>query len=248
MLGVRQPAPPRATRVVQDIDLKIAAFSPDGHQRAGQHLTVPVTLNVPNPGGVIGYELLSHVELAPGRYQLRVAAQSAPRGVQPAPRTPAEGHAGPGEKTAARSGSVYCDLDVPDFARDALSLSGAVLSVVPGVASGPKDALAAVVPIVPTTMREFTRDDKVTVFLRAYQDGRNPPLPVTLEVRIVDADGAHAFETKATLTAGQFAKDRGAEFSLDMPVATLRPGPHLLTIEAKAGKRSARRDVRFEVH
>jgi hypothetical protein len=32
-----------------------------------------------------------------------------------------------------------------------------------------------------------------------------------------------------------------------LPIAQLQPGPHLLTIQATAGKASARRDVRFAV-
>ena len=247
VLGVRQPAPTRATRVVQNVDLRILVHSPDGRQRASERLTVPVTLNVPGAGGTMGYELLSHVELAPGRYYVRVAAETSLHGIQLAPGAPAVGLIAPGEGTANRSGSVYCDLDVPDFLNDALSLSGVALSVTPGVVSGPKDALASIVPVVPTTLREFTREDKVTAFLRAYQGGKNAIVPITLDVRIVNANDVSVFETKETLGPERFAKDRAAGYSLDVPIATLEPGSYLLTIEVKAGGKMARRDVRFNV-
>lgn len=42
-------------------------------------------------------------------------------------------------------------------------------------------------------------------------------------------------------------KGRAVDYFLDVPIARLKGGPHLLTIEAKVGDRTARRDVRFEV-
>jgi hypothetical protein len=146
-----------------------------------------------------------------------------------------------------KSGSVYCDLDVPDFANAALSLSGVVLSVTPAVASGPKDALLSIVPVVPTTEREFAGEDRVTAFVRAYQGGKGALGPARLDVHIVDGRDQKVFETTEMLAADRFAKGRAAEYWLAVPMATLKSGPHLLTIEAKAGERTARRDVRFEV-
>jgi VWFA-related protein len=247
VLGVRQNAPTRATRLVNNVDLRAAAFSPDGRQRASSRKSVPVTLNTPGFGSTIGYELMLRLELAPGRYQLRVAAETSMHGIQLGPRAPEVSLLPPDADTSGKSGSVYCDLDVPDFANAALSLSGVVLSVTPAVASGPKDALASIMPVVPTTLREFTSDDHLTAFVRAYQGGKDALVATRLDVRIVDGQDAKVFETTETLTADRFAKERAAEYSLEVPIGTLKSGPHLLTIEAKAGGKTARRDVRFEV-
>jgi hypothetical protein len=40
---------------------------------------------------------------------------------------------------------------------------------------------------------------------------------------------------------------RAAEFRLDLPIATLTPGPHLLTIQVSLGKSSITRGARFTV-
>jgi hypothetical protein len=168
-------------------------------------------------------------------------------GIQLGPRAPAVALVGPGEDTGSKSGSVYCDLDVPDFARAPLSLSGVVLSVTPGVVSGPKDRLAPLVPLVPTTMREFGRGDQVTAFLRVYQGGSGALAPVTLSIQIVNGQDTAVVKTSETLGADRFAKGRAADYFVEVPIARLSSGPHLLTVEANTGGKTARRDVRFEV-
>jgi hypothetical protein len=63
------------------------------------------------------YEVLSRVELRPGRYQLRIAAD---------------------HPALKKSGSVYCDVEIPDFSKTGLWLSVCVLSSTPaaGVTAG----------------------------------------------------------------------------------------------------------------
>ena len=247
VLGTQHRAPARASRLTQRIDLRIVAFTPDGRQRASRRETVPITVNTVGFGSTIGYEILSRVDLAPGSYRLRVAAESSLHGIQLAPRAPAVALLGPGEDTGSKSGSVYCDLDVPDFANTPLSLSGVVLSVTPGVVSGPKDRLKGVVPVIPTTMREFARDDQVTGFLRVYEGGTGALAPVTLSIQIVNGQDAVVVRTAETLGADRFAKGRAADYFVELPIARLKRGPHLLTVEANTGGKTARRDVRFEV-
>ena len=247
VLGVHTNAPMRATRVVQQIDLRVAAFGPDGRPHAARHDIVPITFNLPGMGGMLGYELLARLDLPPGRYQLRLAAESSLHGIQLAPTAPAVALLAPGQDIANRSGSVFCDLDVPDFAREPLSLSGLVLGVTPQVASGPKERLASLVPLVPTSLREFGSDDQVNAFLRVYQGGVDALAPVTLAVRILDDQNATAFEHSETLAPDRFATGRAADWWLSVPIARLQRGRHLLTVEARRGEAVVRRDVRFAV-
>jgi VWFA-related protein len=247
VLGVRQGTPNRATRLANRIDLRVAAYTPDGRTRATRRETVEVTLNKPGFGTMVGYEVMSRLRLAPGRYQLRLAAETSVHGIQVTPGAPRVMMVDPDADISNKSGSVYCDLDVPDFANAPLSLSGVVFSVLPAVTSGPKNALASILPVVPTTLRQFTNTDLVTALVRTYQGGKGAVVPVTLDVRIVDGKDAKVFETTEPLTADRFAKGRAAEYSLAVPIAQLKTGPHLLTIEAKAGDKSVKRDVRFDV-
>jgi hypothetical protein len=223
VVGLRQPAPPGADRVVENVDLLVNVYDPKGDRRGGERLNARVVLR-PERAGDVRYELFSRVDLPPGRYQVRLAASSSLQG---------------------KSGSVFVDVDVPDFARDALSMSGALLSATPGLTSAPRDKLASLLPVVPTTKREFVADERVTAFVRIYQGGSKDLAPVIVTARIVDGGGTTVFDTMETLGADRFAADRAADYRLELPLQRLAPGPHLLTIEAKAGKATVRRDVRF---
>jgi len=247
VLGIHQPAPSRVTGVVQQIDLQVAAYSPGGQRRAGRREKVEARLNTPGAAAEIGYETFARLELAPGRYQLRLAAESSLHGIRLTDRAPEVGLVSGGEGTATKSGSVYCDLDVPDFLNAPLSLSGAVLSVSPAVVSGPKGRLSALIPVVPTTLRDFSAGDQVTAFLRVYQGGKNLPGAVAVSAHIVDAAGKTVFATEETLGPDRFTKARAADYLLDVLIGRLQRGPHLLTIEARLGDKIVRRDVRFEV-
>ncbi len=246
-IGVHPYAPARTTRAVLQVEFVAAAYSADGRRRASRRQTVPATLNFPGGGRIVGFNLLTRLNLTPGRYQLRLAAESTVRGVQASPLAPAVAFIRPDEDITPKSGSVYLDLDVPDFLRDPLALSGVVLSVSPPVASGPPGALASLLPVVPTTMREFYRDDGVGGFVRVSRGANQALSPVTIRLGITDRRGAIVQQKTDTLDAATFGATRTADYQFDVPVSNLAPGPHLLTIEAAAVGRSVRRDVRFAV-
>ncbi len=170
--------------------------------------------------------MLSRLDLKPGRYQVRVGADSA---------------------LAHKSGSVYLDLDVPDFTSSRGALSGLVLSVTPGPLASPADRFAALLPLVPTTMRGFTASDQVVAFLRVYQGEHQAAGPVAVNARITDSTNAVVFETPGTVTPVAAGGVRVADYRLTLPIGALAPGLHLLTIEAKIGKDTLRRESRFAV-
>jgi hypothetical protein len=69
---------------------------------------------------------------------------------------------------------------------------------------------------------------------------------VTVRAHILDASNRRVFDRTTALTAAQFVNG-AADYLLDLPVAQLEPGTHLLTIEASAGKPPVAREVRFKV-
>ena len=224
-LAVRQSVPQSAERVVDEVTARVNAYDAGGKRRATDALTGRIVLR-PGVGGEVVFELLSRVDLEPGHYQLRIAADSS---------------------LAHKSGSVYCDVQVPDFRRSPLSLSGVVLSATPGATAARKDAIASLIPVVPTALRGFDAEQRVTAFLRVYEGGAAPLARVLITTQVRDTRDEIVFEQTANLGPDQFSNVRAADYQLDLPIAQLRPGPHLLTIQATAGKASARRDVRFAV-
>ncbi len=225
-VALRHPVPASTARTNDEVEVVVGAYGPGGERRAFKRVRTRLGLAPGSTEDVIAFEVLAPLDLAPGPYQLRLAAHTS---------------------VQDKSGSVHCDVDVPDFSRAAVSLSGVAISAKPGMTAALKDSIASIVPIVPTTVREFVAGDEVTAFLRVYQGGNGPVAPVTVAARIVDEEDARVFETSEALGPDRFGKARGADYSLALPIATLKRGAHLLTIEARAGGHVARRDVRFDV-
>jgi hypothetical protein len=138
---------------------------------------------------------------------------------------------------------VYIDVLVPDFASEPLSLSGVVLTESSG-SSLRGDALTT---LVPTARRVFATDERMQAVLRVYQGGSAAASPVAMKVRIVDEHDGAVFNRTETFPVTAFSRDRQADYSLRLPLSSLKPGEYWLSIEATAAKRTVRRDVRFTV-
>ena len=225
--GLREAAAPTAGGAVRRVQLVAAAFDTEWKSRGAQTQTVEITQQAETVASTDegNYEVLARLPLAPGRYEVRLAASR-----------------------DGRSGSVFADVDVPDFRNEDLSLSGVVLGRQPGLPVAPESALRDVLPIVPTTVRDLGSHDRATAFLRVYQGGKRAPGSVEVTSRIVDADNRIVYEDTRTLPAVGFGADRASDVRLTLPVARLTPGPYLLTIEASIDGRTAKRDLRFSVH
>jgi hypothetical protein len=210
----------------QSFDVELRAFTTEGASRAGERRSGTLTLRPP-PSGEAAADLLSTLTLPPGRYELRIGATLSP---------------------AAIEGSIFADVEVPDFAKEPLSLSGVLMETTPGGNAGPLEALKDVATVVPTTRREFMLADKrVRAFLRVYQGGSNALAPVTLRVSVRNQAQELVYNYPHRLGPARFAGDREEDFVFDLPMNALRPGPYLLTFEAIAGTARALRQVRFAI-
>jgi VWFA-related protein len=244
VLGIRDPAPSRTevaaeTRLTETVDVLVRAFTPEGDARGSSKAqTAQVRLRprsadektnaAPAVGATMaGYEILARIDLAkPGRYSLRLAVHN---------------------RTQNTDGSVFADVDVPDFARVPLSLSGAVLTSAAAPPSAPEGALATLLPVVPTSEREFTASSQVRAFLRVYEGGKEPLAPVVMKITMLDNKDVAVFATSAVIPPARFTVDRSADFTFDLPLASLEPGQYALMFETTMGKATARRDVVFAV-
>jgi VWFA-related protein len=185
-----------------------------------QRLSVVIPERAP---GELRYEAISTLQLDPGTYELRAAAR----------------HERTGE-----IGSVHAYLDVPDFSRNALTLSGVVLLDRNAPTATPPEALAGLLDAAPTTRREFRTADEVSALVRVYQRQR---APITVSFRVLDSGLAEVAAGASTLPPGQFTGAGSADARYPLPLGSLRPGAYVLRIEATRERATARRDVRFEV-
>jgi VWFA-related protein len=234
VVRVEEPAPKQAALINEDVEIRVAAYAPTGDRRGQVNRVFPVTIKTGGRAGVLRFDLPLRLDLPPGRYHLRVSAERKPgkRDI---------------EVAGGREGSVYTDVDVPDFAKETLALSGVVMTTPLSRGSASLEALAAILPAMPTTTREFGQEDLVTGFLRAYQGGDGPLVPVDPAVSLEDVTGASVIVSSETLGAERFGKSRAADVRFDVPLATLSPGPYLLQIQAVAGKVTRTRAIRLTV-
>ena len=225
VVGLREPGPAGNDRVVETVKLRVDAYDPMGDLKGTQSLDARIALR-PTLSPTVACELLTRLDLPPGRYQLRAAAQS---------------------DLQAKAGSIFYDLDVPDFTKGKLSLSGITVSVDGGPMAAPKNGLAPLLPASPTTSREFERDRKVTAFLRVYRRGKQADGEVSVDVSIVDGAGTPVYSRRDVIDPTRFTKDGAADCPVDLPLDRLKPGEHLLTVSASLAGATVTRELRFTV-
>jgi hypothetical protein len=214
---------PDDARLAQVVGMVTAAFSLDGQSRGvdRQAFEIPP---VSAADQATDWTFLSKLALKPGQYEIRV-------GLLPA---------------GSSGGSVYLNIDVPDFGHAPLSLSGIMMSVQPDAPSVPAKLFDDLLPARPSTRRAFRSTERVTALVRTYQGGASALVPVHLRARIVGADGGILATVPVELDPSRFAS-RAAEDTFNLPLHGLSPGQYLLTIDAAAGAHIARRDVPFAV-
>ncbi len=222
MLGVRQRVPTDRSGVNRPVKVLAAAFDRNGRPVHSEEQTVGITLPA-TAAGDFPYEVLSRLTLKPGRYEIRVALDA----------------------TSAERASVYTYVDVPDFTQQPLSLSGLVLGVSPAVATAPPDGFPDLLPIIPTSRRDFARSDHAIAFLRVYQKSSDPAQSTVITAQIQDTGGRVLTNEVMSLSSERFTSKVGADYRMALPLDRLDRGEYLLTIEAAQGRYNASRSVRF---
>jgi hypothetical protein len=225
-VGLAQPAFSARTREI--VDVLVKAYSADGDPKGSESTAVPINVP-PTRAGVADayYEVLSRIDVPkPGKYEVRLSAHSS--------------------ETDQR-GSVYLDVDVPDFAKAKLSMSGVVLnSALSLVPVAPPRLLNDIAPAAPTAERSFAKGDRVSAFLKLYQ-GDGKLVLLTVKTRILDAASRTVFNESNTFAPDRFGPDRSADIHVQLPLERLLPGEHLLTFESTLEKITVRRDIVFTV-
>jgi hypothetical protein len=191
----------------------------------GTRLQADVTVRG-GASGLADYEVLARLNLKPGRYQLRTAASVG---------------------SLTTTGSLYYDVDVPDFSEAPLSLSGLVMTSSPARQIAPADALKNVIPVVPTSQRAFPQGTQASAFVRVYQGGKKPMTDVAFWIELRNQDDHVVLERRDDVRADAFgAGTRAADINVALPIPRLARGSYLLTV-AVGAKADVRRFVRFEV-
>jgi VWFA-related protein len=224
-LGIREPRP---VAPATDVVTVITSATKDGETLVTNFEPHAVTIPLqPNGADSIEYEWTSRLDLVPGRYEIRFNTHS---------------------KLFDTGASVFGDVEVPDFSKPGVTLSGMVFGTERDQPPGAEDPIGSLRAMAPTSERSLARGEHVTALVKVYQGGTGPIAAVLLKAQVLDAKNAASFSDNVTLNPDQFDAARSSIYRLDLSPLNLKPGPLLLDIQAlMADGSTARRDVPFTI-
>jgi len=219
----------------EDIDVHVLAVDAAGKMQDGGSTTVPLRLSVPTHDAVAanGFRVLRRLTLPPGRYQIRVAAN---------------------ESNGNAVGTVRHSLDVPDFSKAPLTLSGIAITAksatrMPTANADPQ--FKDVLPGAPTASREFPRGDTLALFAEVYDNHPTPPHRVSIGSSILTDDGRELFAAADERSSDELqGKKGGYGYTRELPLGDLAAGRYVLRVTAKSlasDSGSATREVEFRI-
>jgi len=143
-------------------------------------------------------------------------------------------------------GTLPLDLDVPDFSKGALSISGIVMTTDRAARTPTTRAdmsLKGALPYPPTASRSFARDETLSVFAEVYGRPRSAGA-VDLSTHVERVDGSVALAIPDTHLP---AAGSSTPYSARVALGSLTPGSYVLRMAAKGAAGSAERGVPFEI-
>jgi VWFA-related protein len=169
----------------------------------------------------VQYQLPMTIDVAPGRYQLRVSASSTKLG---------------------KGGSVYQTIDVPAF--DApMSMTPLVIGYDEGshVPVGRTTLQAAdsggnALPFDPALDRTFTPNDTLRLYFEVARE--NGATEATATITVSDAGGKIITTADVDVPAGTLSP-----MDVSLPLSELKPGGYKLSVKVTDGKQSADRSI-----
>ncbi len=204
-----------------DIEMSIFAQDQNGKVGDGARDTVKLALHPQT------YEIVSHdrvrivrrLMLAPGKYQLRVGAR---------------------EVNGGNLGTVFLDLDAPDFSRQPLTMSGIAVtsassSRVPTASPDQGvNEFKDVLPAPPTSSRDFPAGDTLAVFTEIYDNLGKASHRIGITTNILSDDGKVVYNTSDERRSEELqGASGGYGYTAQIPLKDLAPGRYVLRINAK---------------
>jgi hypothetical protein len=151
-------------------------------------------------------------------------------------------------------GTVRQMLDVPDFTKSPLQLSGLTLTSISAgrmLTANPDEQLKDVLPSAPTAIRDFPRDDALALFAEVYDNQPTMPHRVAITSSILADDGRVVFTASDERSSDELqGKPGGYGYTRQIPLRALAPGRYVLRVEARtllANGATAVREVELRI-
>jgi VWFA-related protein len=217
-----------------DLDVEYLALDARGKPAANWREVVHLRLLPATRAGFLeqGVRYVTEFQILPGRYQLRVAAR---------------------ERVGGRAGSVFYDLDVPDFTALPLAMSDVLITSAQAarVRTGKgASTLGAMLPGPTTTQRMFSPDDTLTAAVRIYDNDADHPHGLDLTATVHADDGAQVFLREEQRAGRDVVGARGgAPYAVSVPLTGMAPGRYILTLEVRSriGGEPVKKEIEFRI-
>ena len=214
----------------------VAVWAVDSQGRPGVSERMTTNLNLREESfqrvSQYGLRVLLRVEVTPGRYQFRVGALAPETGIR---------------------GSVFYDVDVPDFSKEPLAMSGVLLTSAMSsraLTAQPDSLLSEVLPASPTTQRVFPVNDQIAVLTEIY-DNDSRPHEIDITTDLLTDTGELVFTTSESRSNSEFGGGPGGYgYVTRIPLAAFEPGLYVLRIQARSrlgASAPVKREVQFRI-
>lgn len=203
-----------------NLELSFFGINQDGRAQRATRSELNLTLRPETYKRVkaSGLRANPRILLEPGRYQIRIGAR---------------------DSVASQVGTVFYDLQVPDFRKDPLMMSGVLLT-----AASAQDALTAqpdpgaptLLPGPATSRRAFLSRDTLTVFAEIYDNmSERQARQIEATVTLMSETGTQVFSARDTIANAPGAAHWTAYgLKRDVPLGGIPSGRYLLKVEAQA--------------
>jgi VWFA-related protein len=218
-----------------DVEIAVVAVDQGGKLRDGGRDLINLRLR-PQTHALVarnGVRILRRLDVPPGRYVLRIGAR---------------------DTGGSAVGSVTYDLDVPDFSRGGLAMSGLFLtsasaSQIP--TANPDPELKDVMRGPPATLRDFPRGDQLSYFAEVYDNQTKIAHKVSIKATIIADDGKVVYTNTNERSSTELQGQRGGYgYSGELSLKEFAPGRYVFRVEARAlvsDGATVTREVEFRV-
>ena len=237
LLGSNLPLVEKDGLQSNDIEMAIVAVDQKGKAFNSDRTTLNLNMkpDTTERFRALGFRTITSLNVPPGRYTLRIGAR---------------------EANTKTSGSVAYDVEVPDFAKEPLSMSGLALTsaastMTPTARPQDKDPLAKLLPGPMTSYRDFPQNDQIAFFVEVYDTQAAKPHKVDLSATVKAEGGQTVFETREERDSSELKGSAGGYgFTARIPLKEMAPALYVLRVEAQSrlGDRPmAAREIVFRV-
>ncbi len=214
-------APDAKGMAANKIELSFYGISEHGKALAGTRSVLDLTLRPETRERVKSYgvRVNPRISLPPGRYHLRIGAR---------------------DEVAGMTGTVFYDLEVPDFRKEKLMMGGVVLASAAGQQTPsiqPDPVLSKMMPAPATSRREFSQRDTLALYTEIYDNIESQQARrLDIAVRMLSESGAEVFAVRDEVENGGVAPKKPWDiygYSKEIELKNVPPGRYVLRVEAQ---------------